>query len=190
MANDVTASIIDEAFDKAYKDILKGNTSNKPPALTISTGSITGASGAWTTANAGQSWTNNDMMDQHKKRVAAFKQTNNKCVVDIGIDANVTTITFDDYSMLYLVPVYESFEIKELTELSMLNGTRLSDIVIVRECSLVTNRIAVIKISNEYGVNMLLEVHDSASDRVTNPFDFFNMIYKEANAVRKQTQTV
>ena len=132
-----------------------------------------------TTHNAGASWIrhNNDISDNERLK--------KHMVVDIGIDTNAAIITLDDISTIEIRPIDKDTTLLERTDLNLLNGTYLSDIVVTQHRSLITKSIGRLEICGANGAKVVFDIQ-SENSWVAN----FEVIVKESNAVRQQTPTI
>ena len=155
------------------------------PSLTVTTvkpGAITGV--MW---DGKVPMRTSTQQNKHEENLEMFKQARGNHIIDIGIDENVTTITFIDYAVLEIIPAVEGLEIVENSSLSLLNGTTLSDIVIQEAASLVTKSIGKLILINEFKVKMEFDILSHRDDLgEINPYFIFNLNLKTNNAVRKQ----
>jgi hypothetical protein len=111
-------------------------------------------------------------------RLAMFKKCQNKIIIDIGVNANGTCVTFDDASMLEIKPANDMANLIEQTGLNLLNGTRLNDIVVVPHVSLVSDWVGNLLLCGENGAQVIFKIISPASS--TN----FIFDLKDLNAVR------
>lgn len=132
-----------------------------------------------TTHNAGASWIMNDNNIIDADRLKRYM------VVDIGVDANAAIVTLDDISTIEIRPIDKDIKLFELTDLNLLNGTYLSDIVVTQHRSFITESIGRLKIQGANGAKVVFDIR-SNNNWVAN----FEVIVKESNAVRQQTPTI
>lgn len=182
-----------EIYEKLYherkqlqKQIMSGATASN--AITSATlNSVTLGGGVVstqpyvpvTTHNAGKSW------DAPKNDIIDNERLKRYMVVDIGVDANAAIITLDDISTIEIRPINKDTTLSEITDLNLLNGTYLSDIVVIQHRSLITRSIGQLKIIGVNGAKVVFDVRSEDSWVVN-----FEVIVKESNAVRKQTPTI
>lgn len=186
-------AVAKEVYDKLYhereqlrKQIMSGATASN--AITSATlNSVALGSGVIssqpyvpvTTHNAGKSW------DAPKSDLIDNERLKRYMVVDIGVDANAAIITLDDISTIEIRPINKDTTLSEITDLNLLNGTYLNDIVVTQHRSLITRSIGQLKIIGVNGAKVVFDVQ-SENSWVAN----FEVIVKESNAVRKQTPTI
>lgn len=191
-------AVAKEVYDKLYnereqlrKQIMSGATASN--AITSATlNSVALGSGVLaqtvastmpyvpvTTHNAGKSW------DAPKNDIIDNERLKRYMVVDIGVDANAAIITLDDISTIEIRSINKDTTLSEITDLNLLNGTYLSDIVVTQHRSLITRSIGQLKIIGVNGAKVVFDVQ-SENSWVVN----FEVIVKESNAVRKQTPTI
>ena len=126
------------------------------------------------TSNAGQDWYLT--RETHQTRHEMFKQVKNLYVIDIGVDENVATITFDTHKILEIEPAAAGLYLTENGDLSLLNGSRLSDIVVTDCASLVSDTFAKLCLINEFKQNLVFDVVSERQDVGSlNPHTIFNL---------------
>lgn len=185
-------AVAKEIYDKLYyereqlqKQIMSGATaSNAITSATLNSVALGGVISAQpyvpvTTHNAGKSW------DAPKNDIIDNERLKRYMVVDIGVDANAAIITLDDISTIEIRSINKDTTLSEITDLNLLNGTYLSDIVVTQHRSLITRSIGQLKIIGVNGAKVVFDVQ-SENSWVVN----FEVIVKESNAVRKQTPTI
>lgn len=96
-------------------------------------------------------------------RTAKWNKCQNKIVVDIGVITNGACITFDDSSMLQIIPSNSMTNLIEKTQLNFLNGTQLDDIVVIPHHSLVSDYIGNLIISGKNGSQVIFKIISPAT---------------------------
>lgn len=185
-------AVAKEVYEKLYherkqlqKEIMSGATaSNAINSATLNRVVLNTSASAVpyvpvTTHNAGASW------DAPKNDIIDNERLKKYMVVDIGIDANAAIITLDDISTIEVRPINKDTTLFEITDLNLLNGTYLSDIVITQHRSLISQSIGQLKIIGANGAKVVFDVR-SENSWVAN----FEVTVKESNAVRQQTPTI
>lgn len=117
-------------------------------------------------------------------RQAKWNKCKDKTVVDIGVIANGACVTFDDSSMLEITPSNNTNNLIEKSDLNLLNGTQLDDIVVIPQHSLVSDWIGNLVICGKNGAQVVFKIYSPSSS--TN--FFFDL--KDLNAIRQQTTPV
>lgn len=189
--------ILDEALkqmekqmDEAFETVTIEPNQNTSATLSqykpvVVTGSMT--------FDAGKSWytpTDYEIQKEYERRRDIFIKVKNKDIIDIGINANVACITFDDYSILEISPKFTWMTLHETTDLISLNGGKLHDIVMHIHNSLITDVFAQIQITSTWGNSVVIEITSPRATTPSNHFIDFTYIEQPTNAVRKQTQTI
>lgn len=178
---DIAKQIMKEEGEKLMKQVLTGGLMAgapvKNPYFTSTTGPLAGAISAVSTHDGGKTWDRHDPSE--------YDHVKTRMVVDIGVDANGACITLDDISTIEIRLIDKQATFKEITNLNLLNGTYLSDIVVTQHRSFISNSIGRLEIR---GVNGAVVAFDVMSDSswVAN----IEVIVKEANAIRKQAPSI
>lgn len=145
------------------------------------------------TVDAGKTWytpTEFVLQQEYERRRDIFEKIREKDIIDIGINANVACITFDDYSILEISTKFDWMTLHEYTDLISLNGGKLRDIVMHLHHSQMTNVFAHIQIMSTWGNSVVIEISSHKVAVPPNHFLDFNYIEQPNNAVRKQTPTI
>lgn len=130
-----------------------GVTWTSPAHTTIGPSAI---SGGGTSSIAPLKW---DM----DSRTAKWNKCQNKTVIDIGVITNGACITFDDSSMLQIIPSNSTTNLIEKTQLNFLNGTQLDDIVVIPHHSLVSDYVGNLIISGKNGSQVIFKIISPAT---------------------------
>jgi hypothetical protein len=118
----------------------------------------------WTSPQGGVAMSSNAPLKwDMDSRTTKWNKCQNKTVIDIGVIANGACITFDDSSMLQIIPSNSMTDLIEKTQLNFLNGTQLDDIVVVPHHSLVSDYIGNLIISGKNGAQVIFKIISPAT---------------------------
>lgn len=149
-----------KAMDSALADMgtttHDGGVTWASPAFATTTIGPNTISGTSTSSIAPLKW---DM----DSRTAKWNKCQNKIVIDIGVITNGACITFDDSSMLQIIPSNSTTNLIEKTQLNFLNGTQLDDIVVIPHHSLVSDYIGNLIISGKNGSQVIFKIISPAT---------------------------
>lgn len=113
-----------------------------------------------------------------ESRQDKWKKCLNKTVIDIGVIANGACVTFDDSSMLEIKPSNDTTHLIDKSDLNLLNGTQLDDIVVVPHYSMVSDWVGNLVIFGKNGAQVVFKIFSPQ------PLQNFYFELKDLNAIR------